>query len=107
MIAGFSFGLVIMVCMFLFVPESPRFYVAQNKHEKALKVYKYLAKMHPDQHVKKKIALLEEKVTNGLQLQEDASDELPFKDQMAYFIKTKTRVVQAIIISLCWFVNVL
>ena len=66
MIAGFSFGLVIMVCMFLFVPESPRFYVAQNKHEKALKVYKYLAKMHPDQHVKKKIALLEEKVTNGL-----------------------------------------
>ena len=46
MIAGFSFGLVIMVCMFLFVPESPRFYVAQNKHEKALKVYKYLAKMH-------------------------------------------------------------
>ena len=66
MIAGFSFGLVIMVCMFLFVPESPRFYVAQNKHEKALKVYKYLAKMHPDQHVKKKIALLEEKVTKGL-----------------------------------------
>jgi hypothetical protein len=28
MIAGFSFGLIIMVCMFLFVPESPRFYVA-------------------------------------------------------------------------------
>lgn len=28
MIAGFSFGLIIMICMFLFVPESPRFYVA-------------------------------------------------------------------------------
>ena len=70
-------------------------------------MYKYLAKMHPDFNVKKKIAILEEKVTNGMQLQEDASDEIPFKDQMAYFFKTKTRIVQAIIISLCWFVNVL
>jgi hypothetical protein len=68
MVAGFSFGLVIMVGMFLFVPESPRFYVAQNKHDKALKVYKYLAKMHPDPNIKKKIAILEEKVSNGMQL---------------------------------------
>ena len=30
MIAGFVFGLIIMVCMFLFVPESPRYYVATN-----------------------------------------------------------------------------
>ncbi len=79
MIAGFSFGLIIMVCMFLFVPESPRFYVAQNKNEKAIKVYKYLAKMNPDPNVKKKIEILEERVTNGMQLQEDVNDELPFK----------------------------
>ena len=48
MIAGFFFGLLIMICMFLFVPESPRYYVATNQSDKALQVYKYLAKLHPD-----------------------------------------------------------
>lgn len=30
MISGFVFGLIIMIMMFLFVPESPRYYVATN-----------------------------------------------------------------------------
>jgi hypothetical protein len=32
MISGFTFGLLIMVFMFLYVPESPRYYVATNKN---------------------------------------------------------------------------
>ena len=47
MIASFIFGVVIMILMFLFVPESPRYYVATNQNKKALGVYKYLAKLHP------------------------------------------------------------
>jgi MFS family permease len=47
MIASFTFGVVIMILMFLFVPESPRYYVATNQNKKALGVYKYLAKLHP------------------------------------------------------------
>ena len=59
MISGFSIGVIISVCMFIFVVESPRYYVAMNKHKKALEVYKYLAKMHPDGKVKQKIEILE------------------------------------------------
>jgi MFS family permease len=66
MFSGFVFGSVIMVCMFLFVPESPRFYVAQNKNIKAMKVYTYLAKLHPNAEVKNKMAILEERVENGM-----------------------------------------
>lgn len=62
MVCGFVFGLIIGVCMFLFVPESPRFFVANNQNKKALRVYKYLAKLHPDDEVKKKIDMLEMKV---------------------------------------------
>ena len=65
MIAGFTFGIVIMVCMFLFVPESPRYYVATNQNKKALELYKYLAKLHPNKQVKAKIAMLEMKVKDG------------------------------------------
>ena len=43
----------------------------------------------------------------GLALQDDKSDEIPLKEQMAYFVKTKSRLIQAIIVSLCWFVNCL
>jgi hypothetical protein len=46
MIFGFCFGFSIMIFMLLFVPESPRYYIAVGKPEKALKVYKYLAKLH-------------------------------------------------------------
>ena len=56
MIIGFCFGVVIIVLMFMFVPESPRYYVATNQNHKALGVYKYLAKLHPDPNVKEKIA---------------------------------------------------
>jgi len=49
-----------MIGMFLFVPESPRYYVATNQNKKALGVYKYLAKIHPKEEVKRKIARLEE-----------------------------------------------
>jgi MFS family permease len=68
MISGFGIGVVISVCMFIFVVESPRYYVALNKHKKAVEVYKYLAKMHPDQMVKKKIEILEQRVNAGLEL---------------------------------------
>lgn len=71
MIGGFSFGVVVMVLMFLFVPESPRYYVAIGKNKKALEVYKYLAKLHPDEDVKRKIALLEVKVKQGEILKDD------------------------------------
>lgn len=67
-IAGFVFGLMIMVCMFLFVPESPRYYVARNDNKKALGVYKYLAKLHNDPKVKRKIEILDKKVQAGLVL---------------------------------------
>jgi hypothetical protein len=66
MISGFTFGLIIMIAMFLFVPESPRFYVATNQNKKALKVYKYLADLHPDPKVKDKINKLEQKVESGM-----------------------------------------
>lgn len=59
MMSGFIFGTVIGVCMFLFVPESPRYYVATNQNKKALGVYKYLAKLHRNPEVKAKIDLLE------------------------------------------------
>lgn len=62
MIAGFAFGVLIGVLMFIFVPESPRYYVATNQSKKALGVYKYLAKLHPKKEVKDKIRRLEEKV---------------------------------------------
>eukprot|EP00347_Sterkiella_histriomuscorum_P003320 403364737 len=104
-ISGFIFGLVIMVLMFWLVPESPRYYIATGQNKKAIQVYKYLAKLHPDDKVKSRIALLEDKVTQGLQLQDDESDNTPFKEQCRYFIKNKTRLIQAVIISLCWFVN--
>lgn len=52
-IVGFALGLIVMVFMFLFVPESPRYYIAIGKPEKAIEVYKYLAKLHPDPLVKK------------------------------------------------------
>lgn len=107
MIAGFTFGVIIGVCMFLFVPESPRFFVANGRNKRALHVYKYLAQLHPDKQVKDKIALLEERVNSGLVLQEDKSDDIPFSQQLAYFVKTKTKVFQAVIVSLCWFVNCL
>lgn len=48
MICGFVFGVIIAVFMFLFVPESPRYYVANGKNHKAMEVYKFLAKLHPD-----------------------------------------------------------
>jgi len=54
-IVGFVLGIIIMVFMFLFVPESPRYYLAVGKPEKAIEVYKYLAKLHPDPKVKEKI----------------------------------------------------
>jgi hypothetical protein len=54
-ISGFCMGLIICVLMFLFVPESPRFYVATGKSKKALGIYKYLAKLHPSKDVKRKI----------------------------------------------------
>jgi len=79
-LSGFVFGLLIMVCMFLWVPESPRFYVAINQHRKALAVYKYLAKLHPDPKVKAKIRHLEEQVEKGLVLQDDETDTVPFKE---------------------------
>ena len=52
MFVGFCFGVLIMILMFLFVPESPRYYVANGKNHKAVEVYKYLAKLHPDEKVK-------------------------------------------------------
>ena len=51
--------------------------------------------------------MLEMKVKEGHVLQDDTSDEIPFKEQLAYFVKTKKRLAQAVIISLCWFVNCL
>ena len=81
MIAGFGFGVLIMICMFLFVPESPRYYVATNQNIKALGVYKYLASLHPDKEVKRKINRLEERVrTEGHVLKDDDSNEVPFKE---------------------------
>lgn len=68
MISGFAMGFIIMILMFLFVPESPRYYVATNQNKKAVGVYKYLAKLHPDQKVKETIRLLEEKVNSGISL---------------------------------------
>ena len=59
-ICGFALGIIIMIGMFLFVPESPRYYVATNQNKKALGVYKYLAKIHPKEEVKRKIARLED-----------------------------------------------
>ncbi len=91
MISGFCFGFIIIIFMFLFVPESPRYYVATNQNKKALGVYKYLAKLHPSNEVKAKIAMLEMKVKEGHILQDDVSDEIPFKEQLAYFVKTKKR----------------
>ena len=58
MISGFVIGLTITLLMFLFVPESPRYYVAKGDNKNAFKVYAYLAKLHPDPQVKKKIAEL-------------------------------------------------
>ena len=42
-ITGFIFGVIVMILMFILVPESPRYYVAIGKTNKALSVYKYLA----------------------------------------------------------------
>jgi hypothetical protein len=67
-ICCFFFGLVIMVCMFLWVPESPRYYIATNQSKKALGVYKFLSKLHPDKNVKERIATLEDRVNMGLVL---------------------------------------
>ena len=51
-IVGFILGAIVVVFIFLFVPESPRYYIAVGKPEKAIGVYKYLAKLHPDPNVK-------------------------------------------------------
>ena len=40
-------------------------------------------------------------------LQDDKSESVPFKEQMGYFVKNRVRLFQAIIVSLCWFVNCL
>lgn len=52
MLVGFILGIIILIPMCLFVPESPRFYVAIGKPDKALQVYKYLAKLHPNPEVR-------------------------------------------------------
>jgi MFS family permease len=45
---GLAIGIIITIFMFLFIPESPRFYVATGRPKEAMKVYKYLAKLHPN-----------------------------------------------------------
>ena len=40
-------------------------------------------------------------------LQDDQSETVPFKEQMGYFVKDRSRLSQAVIVSLCWFVNCL
>lgn len=73
-ICGFVFGFLVMILMFLFVPESPRYYVATNQTKKALGVYKYLSQLHPDNNVKLKIHNLESRVKQGMDLQDDVSE---------------------------------
>lgn len=70
-ISGFVFGLIVLIFIFWLVPESPRYYIAIGKNKKAVGVYKYLAKLHNDDKVKSRIALLEDKVTRGLTLKDD------------------------------------
>jgi hypothetical protein len=44
-----------MIFIFIYIPESPRYYIAVGKPEKTIEVYKYLAKLHPDPIVKHKV----------------------------------------------------
>jgi hypothetical protein len=103
---GLIIGIVITVLMFLFVPESPRFYVANGKPKEAMKVYKYLAKLSSDPNVKAKIDDYDKKLEN-VNLLENDEDTIPFKEQVRYFIKTRKRIFLGLIISLCWFINIL
>ena len=65
MLCGFCIGTIIMILLFLFVPESPRYYTANNKYKEAVTVYKYLAKLNPNQQAKAMTNYLEEKVNRG------------------------------------------
>ena len=56
MVSGFIIGAVITLLMFIFVPESPRYYVARGDNKSAFKVYCYLAKLNPNAEVREKIA---------------------------------------------------
>lgn len=99
-------GIVVLILTFLFIPESPRYYIAKGDIKNTFKVYKYLAKLHPNPEVKEKIRVLEKR-QGEVKLEEDTSNDLPLKKQIQYFTKTKKRLVTCGIIALMWFINIL
>ena len=79
MVCGFGMGVLIVICMLLWVPESPRYYVARNREKEAVMVYARLAKWNNKREVRDKMKELVERMHSGAQvISLDTSDDLPF-----------------------------
>lgn len=50
-LAGLGVGVFIFLMTIIFIPESPRYYAAKGDYKNTFKIYRYLARMHPDRKV--------------------------------------------------------
>lgn len=101
LVTGFLIGIGVNVLLFFFVPESIRFYLVHKKDDKAIAICQSLAKSTGKQNLIDKYQYV--KLDDGA---EEDEEQKPISELLRYFVSTKGRLIEIIIVSLIWFTNV-